>query len=125
MYLHKHSINVTATTTGSVSFHSTILTGTLYSVRLVKSTALGLSTARTVVLSRESTDDQIFKMQWPSSSVNRYPRLPVHGSTGAALKSTDFITPFPLCKERIKVNIDQSTASAKISGSLVVYIAGN
>jgi hypothetical protein len=124
MYFHKHTIQITASTDGGAASYSTVLSGLIYSIRYEAGT-LALSTARTLTIGRESSADIISKFAVPSSNCNRYPRWPVHGSTGNELKSTDFREMFPLCRERIKVSVNESTSPDKISGSLTVYLGGD
>lgn len=121
MWIHKHTLNITASTASETAFYSTILSGRVYGIRFINES---LSTARTITLGRESSGDPIFKSAWPSSDVNRFPRIPIHGSTGNVLKSTDFLTQFPLCRERIKCTVDACSSEGSRSASLVAYICG-
>lgn len=122
MYLHKHTIAIQASTLAGTNSFSTVLTGLVYCIRYI---AGNLSTARLVQVSRESTVDSILKFNPSTASINYYPRNPIHGTTGNALASTQFIELFPLCRERLKISVNACSSAGSNQGEITAYISGD
>ena len=125
MYLHKHALNIQASTAGGTAVFSTVLSGCVYALRYEASTSVPLSTKRKMNLAVETSARMIFTSLVPSSDRYFFPRTVGHGTSGNALDSTIFRLQFPLVRERAKLNVTACSSIGSNAGVLTLYLSGN
>lgn len=131
MGLFRWTLNIRATSNRLAGAGTTqrlftpYFTGYLQAYKYVP-TATPLSTARTIIVSRnESTNQEVFKFK-PSKSTGfwRYPSIPMQGATGLPVSTGGGRMPIPLVDDRLRVIVPAGSSKNLVSGRLHFYIDG-
>lgn len=132
MFITKHSVTITADSTGESTplYTTNPLNGLVHSIVYKPTTDVAtiLSTTCTLKLDIEGdTDAAVWNRTLASTDMFRvYPRVSAVDTTGAAIgNTTDY--PFdkiPVDDKRIKITLGLSTA-AGLTGTLEIYVEGN
>lgn len=127
-YIKKATVTLTGSTTAGASAYTTDLNGFLLSIHYIQPATLPLSTKRTIVFGRGSSNDMVLTCNPPSSTNLRYaPRDPIYSSTGSTaavkIKSTAMMSMIPFANEKLKLCVN-ACSSAGDNAVFDIYIGG-